>query len=128
MRLSYRHNICVSDLAIGECTVHRAGNSAGARWWLLWFRVYRDDDGRPDDFAVPINPNGPWLEDGPGGKTWGFNLIDARDGTWEVSPSINVLGSREVHPGEHSEVSIWHYTPEIVDVPRAGVAWTKGPP
>ena len=128
MKLAYRHNACVSDLAVGECTVHRAGDASGARWWILWFRGNRDDDGRPDDFCVPINPHGSYLENGPGGRTWGFNAIDIDGVAWMVSPSINVLASRAVHPGEHAEVSIWHYTPEVVGVPREGVAWVEEAP
>jgi hypothetical protein len=124
--LRYRSNVCVSDLKVGECTIHRAGTADNARWWLLWFCVARVTDGRPMDAAVPINPNGSYVEAGPGGKTWG--LTKTAVGTWQIAPSINVLGTRVVHPGTHpTEVSLWHETPTIVDVPD-GETWQTDPP
>jgi hypothetical protein len=123
--LRYRSNVCVGDLEVGECTMHRAANDTGARWWLLWFRVNREDNGQAADFAVPMNPNGGWIEAGPGGKTWG--LIRSSPGAWQVFPSINVLGTNELHPGPHEAPSQWHQTPVITDVPE-GEAWISSPP
>jgi hypothetical protein len=136
--LCYRGNVGVEDLEVGECTIHRAGDSSGARWWLLWFRVNRETDGQPDDFAVPVNPNGGWIELGSGGKTWGLTRIDNPDKVgrwqWQISPSINVTGSRALHPGVHEMAglapgyeSLWHQTPIIVGVPD-GEAWQVGVP
>lgn len=134
--LRYRSNVCVSELAVGECTMHRAADSSGARWWLLWFRVNRDSDGLPDDFAVPVNPNGPYLDPGPGGRTWGLNRVDRelQPGAWQVSPSIDVKNTRAVHAGEAvapmivpAPTSLWHQTPTIIEVPD-GEAWISGAP
>jgi hypothetical protein len=123
--LRYRSNVCVSALTIGECTIHRAGNASGDRWWLLWLYVNREDNGQPADFAVPVNPNGTFVEAGPGGKTWG--LTKSGQGTWQVAPSINVLGSQELHPGVHEAPSQWHQTPAIVGVPD-DEKWQTSPP
>lgn len=123
--LRYRSFVDVNDLAVGECTIHRAGNSEGARWWNLWFRVLRDSDGQPDDFVVPINPGGSFIEAGPGGRTWGFVRVAAVE--WQVSPSINVIDTRALHPGAHDAPSLWHQTPKIMDVPD-GESWIGGPP
>ncbi len=123
----YRSNVCVTDLGIDECTVHRAGNDSGARWWLLWFRVLRDDNGQPMDACVPINPRGSFIEAGPGGKTWGVTSPMMSPGLWNVAPSINVLGTGAVHHESHTETSMWHHTPSIDGVP-IGEAWTIGNP
>ena len=122
--LRYKGLVPVEDLAIGECTVHRAGNDSGAKWWLLWFRVDREDGGGPFDVAVAINPSGGYVESGPGGRTWGLQRAGA--GTWQVSPSINVLAD-QVHPGPHASPSMWHQTPRVVDVPD-GEPWIAGSP
>lgn len=121
MNLTYRSNVMVEDLAPGECTVHRAADSNGKRWWLLWFYVRRDDDAVLEDFAVAIEPGGVPREDGPGGRSWG--LTDSGGGVWQIAPSINVLGgpSRRVIQGP-ADGSIWHHTPSIVGVP-AGERW-----
>lgn len=111
-------------LALGECTV-RGTQGDGAAYWRLWFYVNRDSDGQPDMFGVPLNPNGGYSESGPGGRTWG--LTRAEPGTWQVSPSINVLVHREIHPGEHQDESLWHQTPKIIGVPE-GEPWIGGPP
>ena len=124
--LRYKGRVPVEDLAIGECTVHRAGNDSGAKWWLLWFRVEREDGGGPIDVAVAINPNGDYMENGPGGRTWGLTRVYVPAGAWQVSPSINVLAD-QVHPGPHASPSMWHQTPFIVDVP-ADAAWATEPP
>ncbi len=119
--LMYRPSVCVSELDLDECTVHRAGNSDGAKWWLLWFRVARETDGVAEDFCVPINPNGAYTPDGPGGKTWGLCRSSGpnewNECVWQVSPSINVLGTKALHPGETDGPSLWHQTPEIICVP-----------
>ena len=115
----------IEDLQLDECTMHRAVNPDGTRYWHLWFRVARKDNGQPDDFCVPMNPNGSFIEAGPGGKTWG--LTRSTPGAWQVSPSINVLATKEVHPGEHPSPSLWHQTPMIVGVPE-DVPWIAGAP
>jgi hypothetical protein len=120
--LQYKATVDIDDLAVGECTIRRATISTGAYYWNLWFCVLRETDGQPDIFVVPVNPNGSFLENGPGGKTWGFAPAVPVPGTWQISPSINVLNTREVHPGEHAQPSLWHQTPTIVGVP-AGEAW-----
>lgn len=129
--LRYRSNVDVGDLGIGECTIHRAANDSGARWWLLWFRVNREDNGQAADFAVPINPNGSFIEDGPGGKTWGLTHALGPDGygesAWQIAPSINVLGTGALHPGAHDAPSQWHQTPVIVEVPD-GESWIRNSP
>ena len=122
--LRYRSNVSVDDLQIDECTIHRAGTEAGPRWWLLWFRVNHETDGHPFDIAVPINPNGGFIGDGPGGKTWG--LTQSGPDTWQIAPSINVLPGGEIHEGS-AGASQWHQTPALVDVPL-GEAWQIGAP
>jgi len=122
--LHYRSFVDVDDLALNECTVHAAQHD-GARWWHLWFHVARDSDGQPDTFVVPVNPGGPFRPDGPGGKTW--SLRRSGPDTWQISPSINVLDTREVHPGFHSSLSLWHQTPTIVGVPGSE-RWTTDVP
>jgi hypothetical protein len=120
----YRSFVSVADLAIGECTIHRAAKDGAGKWWLLWMRITRND-GVPEDIAVPVSPGGHYAEDGPGGKTWGFNPGAA--GTWIVSPSINVLETSDLHPGDHpKEVSVWHENVTVEDVP-ADVPWTGVP-
>lgn len=111
-------------LQVGECTV-RATKGDSADYWRLWFYVNRETDGQPEMMGVPLNVNGGWNESGPGGKTWGFNR--AEPGAWQVSPSINVLATRDVHPGEHPAPSLWHQTPTIVGVPD-GEPWQAGAP
>jgi len=124
--LLYRSNVSVEDLNVGECTMHRAGNSDGARWWLLWFRVNRETDNLEETIAVPVNPNGPYIETGPGGKTWGFTGPGLL-GAWYVSPSINVLNTKELRNGEHEAPSLWHQTPQILSVPD-NEPWMHGAP
>ncbi len=124
--LRYRSNVGVEDLEVGDCTMHRAATADGHRWWLLWFRVVREDTGVAADFAVPMNPNGSFIEAGTGGKTWGLTAIGG--GRWQVSPSINVLPDRRLHAGEHpAGASQWHQTPAIVDVP-VGEHWITEQP
>jgi len=127
MNLHYRAHAQVEDLGVNECTIHRASGSTAARWWQLWFRVARETDGVVEDFAVPVEPNGAYREDGPGGKTWGLSRAGA--GVWQISPSIDVKeDSRDAHgPNEHPGQSAWHQTPAIVDVPE-GERWQLGPP
>jgi hypothetical protein len=125
--LRYRSNVGVEDLAVGECTIHRAGDATGKRWWLLWFYVNCETDGQPKDFAVPVNPNGGWIEDGPGGKTWALTRDTLDASTWHVSPSINVINTGDVHAGEHTAPSLWHQTPDIIGV-IVGDAWVSQAP
>jgi hypothetical protein len=114
----------VDDLEIGRCVVRWCG-SGGRRWPMFWMRVLRETDGAPDTFAVPLNPGGPFLEQGPGGRTWGF--AKTGDGVWQVSPSINVCVSRVPHPGERpTEASLWHQTPRVVGVPEPP-PWSTNP-
>ena len=114
----------IEDLQVGECTIHRAADDKG-RWWLMWFRVERETDGQPDDFAVPVNPNGDYSESGPAGKTWG--LCRSTPGSWLVYPSINVLEHGEVYPGGHAAPSLWHQAPIVLGVPD-GEPWQTSPP
>lgn len=116
--LHYRSRAHVDDLLVGECTIYRAGDSSGRRWWLLWFRAPRDTDGGEEDFAVPVNPNGSFLENGPGGKTWALNrgYSESGSGTWQITPSINVEDTRELHPNGQTSTSLWHHTPTISGV------------
>jgi hypothetical protein len=123
--LQYKSNADIDDLVVGTCTMRRVTTSAGARYWNLWFCVNRETDGQPDIFVVPINPNGSYIENGLGGKTWGLTATEP--GTWQVSPSINVLNTREAHPGVHVLPSLWHQTPAVVGVP-AGEPWIGGAP
>jgi len=128
MELAYRPSALIEDLQPSECTIHRAGLSDGRRWWLLWFCVYREDRaGQTVTIAVPVNPNGPYVEAGPGGRTWG--LRPAGPGRWQVNPSIDAKGERTAVPGflQHPAPSIWHQTPAIVDVP-ADEAWQSATP
>ena len=115
--LQYKSHALIEDLVLGECTIHRAASASG-RWWILWFYVARETDGRPEDFAIPVNPNGSYVENGPGGRTWGLNRSEA--GVWSISPSINVenTDARTVHAGDHPVPSLWHQTPDIVYVPE----------
>lgn len=115
--LRYRPCVYVADLEIGECTIHRAGDSSGRSWWLLWFRVAPDAGGDAFDAAVPVNPRGTFDASGPGGKTWALQPA-APAHVWAIVPSINVLGSGDAHDGDHpTEVSKWHHVVTIEGVP-----------
>lgn len=120
--LTYRSNAHVDDLALNECTM-RACEDKDVRYWHLWFYVARESDGAPEHFCVPMNPGGSFLENGPGGKTWG--LMRTAPGTWQVSPSINVLATKQIHPGPHEEASLWHQTPALIGVPD-DEPWANG--
>jgi hypothetical protein len=120
--LQYKTRANIEDLALGECTIHRARKDS-ARWWLLWFHVTRETDGAPAVFSVPVNPGGSFLPNGPGGRTWG--LTRAGVGIWQVAPSINVLDVGDVVPGAHPARSLWHQTPSIVYVPD-DESWALG--
>jgi len=123
--LQYTSFAEVDTLSVGQCTMHRCAGQAG-EFWHLWFRVERDDNRQPVTACVPVNPNGSYNANGRGGKTWG--LTKTAPGTWQFSPSINVLESEDVHPGEHpTEKSIWHQTPAVAGVPD-GESWTKEAP
>lgn len=132
--LRYRAHALIEDLAIGECTMHRASGSTGARWWQLWFHALRDSDGQPETFCVPVNPLGPFTESGPGGRTWGLTCPEASAqvapaGTrnWMISPSIDVKDNRDAVAGHEASPrpSLWHQTPEIVGVPDSE-PWATG--
>ena len=131
--LIYKSHALIEDLAVGECTMHRASGSGAACWWQLWFMVLRETDGQPMRCCVPMNPGGGYIENGPGGKTWGLTMpavtpYDAGPGTktWQVSPSINVLNTGDAQVGPHPTLpSLWHQTPEIVGVPDAE-PWANG--
>ena len=127
--LRYRCSAYIEDLDLGECTMHRAVMPDGSRFWHLWFRVNRDSDGQPDTFCVPMNPRGDFIENGRGGRTWGLRPTGPGlpYGAWQVSPSINVIHTREVHPGAHEEQSLWHQTPMLVDVPPTEPWITEAP-
>lgn len=114
--LQFKSHARVDDLAVGECTIHRASSSGAARWWLLWFNVLRDSDGQPEVFCVPVNPNGSYIENGPGGRTWGLTRLPGTE-SWQIAPSINVLDSRNAVAGDHPADSLWHQTPVIIGVP-----------
>lgn len=122
-------DVMVDDLSLGEGTVHRCGRGdQGPVWWLLWMCVTRDTDGQEVRYCVPVAPNGDYDEKGAGGKTWGLRRdFGMRLGTWRVSPSVNVLLTEEVHPGEHREVgSQWHKNVVLVEVPD-GEPWQTEP-
>jgi hypothetical protein len=129
MELRYRTGVSVGDLALGECTIRSTVAKSGKRWWSLWFYVARETDGVPEMFIVPVNPNGPFTESGPGGRTWGLTRTWA--GVWQVAPSIDVLddvGSRAVLAGQPrppESRSLWHQTPALVGVPE-DEAWISG--
>ncbi len=123
MTLTYKPHALIEDLALGECTVHRASNASAARWWLLWFYVARETDGQPETFCVPVAPNDSYSESGPGGRTWGLTNVGSN--RWQVAPSINVLNNGESVNGEHSLPSLWHQTPQIVGVPDSE-NWATG--
>ena len=124
---SYRSFVDVGDLQVGECTIHHADDGKGARFWHMWFRVNRDSDGQPDTFLVPVIPGGAYTESGPGGRSWGLNRSRTVSTGWDISPSINVLDTGELHPGPHAAPSLWHQTPTVVEVPD-GEAWMTGAP
>ena len=123
MDLAYRA-APIGDLALGECAVRGARDSAGRAWWQLWALVRRADSGDPFYVAVPVNPGGPYLEVGPSGRrTWGLTRV--ADGVWQVSPSIDVLGALR-EDGTRAP-SPWHETPRVVGVP-AGERWVEEAP
>lgn len=121
--LAYRAGKLPDELAVGEC-VMRPTRAGSVVYWRLDFCVTRTDNGQPQIAGVPVNIGGDYTQSGPAGKTWGLKKI--AEGTWQVSPSINVLAGGAPHPGEHpTEPSIWHHTPQIVGVP-AGERWQSG--
>lgn len=122
-QLVYRSHALIEDLGVGECTMHRASGSSAARWWQLWFRVQRDDNGQPETLCVPMSPGGGYVPNGPGGKTWGLARVGLN--TWQVSPSIKVDASGDAHASAAGLPSIWHQTPMIVAVPD-DEPWARG--
>lgn len=126
MNLVYKSHARIEELQPGECTIHPAADATGKRWWNFWFYVFRDDvPTEREDFVVPVRI-GSFTETGPGGRTWG--LVDLGGGSWQVSPSINVIADGgQIHPGPHPLPSRWHQTPTIVGVPD-GEAWMVMPP
>jgi hypothetical protein len=124
--LRYRPNVHIADLSEDECTVHRAKN-AKWRYWNLWWNSRRETDGELEIFCVPVLPNASYIEDGPGGRSWG--LTRAGVGRWLISPSINVLVDEEKRQFVAGHVltssSIWHKTPLIIEVPE-DESWARG--
>ena len=113
--LRYRSFVEVDELAVDECTI-KTCIAGTTRFWHMWARVLRQADGQSLVFCVPIAPNASFVENGPGGKTWGLNRAGLN--RWQIAPSINVLESGQVHPGLHPiERSIWHQSPALVGVP-----------
>lgn len=114
--LRYRSFVEVDELEVGECTIKTCIASGSVRFWHMWGRVLRATDAKPQTFCVPIDPNGGYVENGPGGKTWGLKRSGLN--RWQIDPSINVLESEQAHPGLHpTERSIWHQKPALVGVP-----------
>lgn len=103
MIFSYRLYVERGVIDLNECCIVPVKAPSPA--WLMHFHV-RTTDGHGQTFRVPVNPNGPSLENGPLGRTWG--LTRSAPGKWQISPSID-FGN-------------WHHTPEIVDVPE-GEPW-----
>lgn len=95
MIFTYRRWEQRGALDLNECTIGPAGPG-----WLLTF-YGRATDGHEQTYRVPVNPNGPHIENGPLGRTWG--LVRCGSGEWQIEPSID-LGD-------------WHETPKIVGVP-----------
>ena len=123
MNLTYHDNAALENLAPGECVIRWCTGSGAARRPTLWFYVARDSDGVLEDYGVPINPGGGYLENGPGGRTWGFTKVGPN--TWQVSPSINIEhDTRDAKPGPQPTASAWHQTPTIVCVPDPE-PWTR---
>ena len=122
------HDVAPGSLRPGECTIRRAATANGAgTYYRLWFRVPRDTDGGPETYSVPVVVRGPHAEYGLGGRSWGFRPSGPDTGTWQVSPSINVLDVRgrtvAYGPRPHrSYGSLWHHTPSVTCVP-AGEPW-----
>lgn len=121
MDLTYR--ACgIGDLGLNECVIRSALGAQSRAWWQLWTWVRRDDTGEPFYVAAPVNPNGPYLDIGPGGRhTWGLTRV--ADGVWQVSPSIDVLG--DLRPDGTRGPSLWHQTPRIVGV-SVSERWIAG--
>ena len=108
--LRYRSFVEADDLAVDECTIKTCLAESGKRFWHMWVRV------TDLVFCVPVAPNVVGCSEGPGGKTWG--LCRSGLNRWQIQPSINVLESKDVHPGHHpTERSLWHQTPALVGVP-----------
>jgi len=129
MNLTYRSGVDLDDLQLNECTIRGASKQDGSKWWNLWFYVNRTFDGKPELFAVPVNPNGPFLPEGRGGKTWGLNRTS--EDIWQVSPSINFESFVDPQGKEVAEntpnvrkIELWHQTPTIINVP-SNEPWQK---
>ncbi len=107
--------------------MHRASGGPGGRYWHLWLRVARETDGELEDFAVPVIVSGPYAENGPGGRSWGFDRAGV--GRWLVSPSINVLdddGARQIVAGHAPTArSLWHQNAIVTGVPE-DEPWARG--
>ena len=126
--LNYLPDGDIEGLKLYWCTIREARDGDKV-WWMLWFHVRRETDGSDVVFGVPVNPGGPFIENGPGGKTWG--LAPTSDPlAWQISPSINVIQgetAHEVHPGDQpGKQSIWHQTPNLAGV--RDQPWMHGPP
>jgi hypothetical protein len=111
--LRYRSFVEPDDLEVDECTIKTCLSETGVRYWHMWVRTVGT---KPLVFCVPVAPNVVGASTGPGGKTWG--LCRSGLNRWQISPSINVLYTEEIHPGHHpTEESMWHQTPALVEVP-----------
>ena len=69
--LNYKAHQKIEELSLNECTMHRASGSDAKRWWQLSFSILRDSDGQPEILCVPVNPNGGYTDNGPGGQHLG---------------------------------------------------------
>jgi len=128
--LYYQPRAHIDELFVGQCTVHRASGSSAARWWLLWFHVKLDNAPGSEVFCVPVNPMGEFEGHGPGGRTWALKPKQAVPGVegsrdWAVSPSVNILDSRDAVAGACSLPPLWHQTIEIHGVPDSE-PWAAG--
>ena len=125
-----------ADMNVGECSMHwcecetvQHHPDDDLTMWHLWIVTKRDDIDRKLSFAIPINLHGEHHDNGPQSRTW--SLQKQGDGTWVVTPTVNVL---EPHPTEGSDINhdkrhdrtMFHGKIVITDVP-AEAEWTTNP-